>query len=142
MLGVRNFIDKILRFFYQDESDVEEYYIPQITNSQTNQPTQVTKNTNCENIHTPGEMLMNHTYTAHDFQNIDPAPGLEEISYPTFGRNNYGLTGKKNQYVNITRTKHNIDRTREYFTAQCENSLYSPFPYRQNDLMIRDKKEY
>ena len=90
----------------------------------------------------PNEMRMNHTFSKDDFENMKPADDTREYVYPTFGRNNYGLTGRRSDYAFRSREKYHTDRTREYFTVQCENELYSSFPSCRNDLMISGRDKY
>jgi len=90
----------------------------------------------------PNEMKMNHTFTKDDFENMKPSANYKEFAYPSFGRNNYGLTGRRSDYAFRTRGKYHTDRTTEYITVQCENELYSSFPSCKNDLMISGRDNY
>jgi hypothetical protein len=154
MFDFKNIKNKLKKMFYDSDSDSDSDYIDEVSYVQKKFYNQIpivvkeikqpevkcekkTPNPQCSN-----EMRMNHTFTKNDFEKMKQSDETREYVYPTFGRNNYGLTGRRSDYAFRSREKYHTDRTREYFTVQCENELYSSFPSCRNDLMIGGRDNY
>ena len=154
MLDFKNIGNKLKKIFYDSDSDSDSDYTDELSYVQKKFYGQIPvivkeiKQQECRKEiikpepRCPNEMRMNHTFSKDDFQNMKPADDTREYVYPTFGRNNYGLTGRMSDYAFRSREKYHTDRTREYFTVQCENELYSSFPSCRNDLMINGRDKY